>query len=131
MLLLPISRSNFDRRTGVEPFEGEGFQFLRSLLISTDEALQVGFDAESLGFRLGADFRFEVRMNGNTHKIPQFACFRSDSTPTAKRFSSGKGVFYVLHISGNPTRRERPLLRKRCTIGHGLLHASNDARNSV
>src|SRR6267378_167535 len=93
MLLLPISRSSFNRRAGVEPFEGEGFQFLRSLLISTDEAFQVSFDAESLGLRLGADFRFEVGMNGNTHKISQFACFRSDSTPSAKRFSSGKGLF--------------------------------------
>ena len=52
MLLLPISRSSFDRRPGIEPFEGEGFQFLRSLLISMDEAFQVSFYAESLGLRL-------------------------------------------------------------------------------
>src|SRR5467141_1586756 len=108
MLLLPISRPNFDRRAGVEPFQGEDFQFLRSLLISTDEALQVGFDTESLGLRLGADLRFEVGMNGNTHKISQFACFRSDSTPTAKRFSSGKGRF--LRPSKQPNRRAAGIL---------------------
>ena len=52
MLVLPMSRSNFDWRGGVEPFEGEGFQFLRSLLISMDEVFQVSFYAESLGLRL-------------------------------------------------------------------------------
>src|SRR6267378_6139065 len=90
MLLLPIRRPYFDRHTGVEPFEGERFQLLRSLLISTDKALQVGFDGESLGLRSGADFRFEFGMNGKAHNISQFARYRSDSTPTAKRFSSGK-----------------------------------------
>jgi hypothetical protein len=39
------------------------------------------------------------------------------------------GVFYFLHISRNP--EGAPLLRKRCTIGDGVLHASDDARNSV
>jgi len=72
MLLLPVRRPNFNRRPGVEPFEGERFQFLGSLLIGTDKALQVGFDAKSLGLRSGADFRFEIGMNGNTHRISHF-----------------------------------------------------------
>jgi len=62
MLFLPIRRPNLDRSARIESFESERFQFLRSLLISTDKALQIGFDGESMGFRAGADFGFEVGM---------------------------------------------------------------------
>jgi hypothetical protein len=91
MLVLPIRRSDFDRGVGTEPFEGERFQFLRSLLISADKALQVGFDAESLGFRAGADFRFEVGMNSNIRWISKISCFQDDCTPKVDSFSSREG----------------------------------------
>jgi hypothetical protein len=44
MLVLPIRRTNFNRRTGVKSLKGERFQFLHSQLVRTNKALQVSFD---------------------------------------------------------------------------------------
>jgi hypothetical protein len=57
MLVLPIRRTNPNRRTGVKSFKGERFQFLHSQLVRTNQALQVGLDGQSLGFCNGFSIR--------------------------------------------------------------------------
>jgi len=75
MLVLPIRRTNFNRRTGVKSLKGERFQFLYSQLVRTNKAFQVGLDGQSLGFCSGTDSRLEIGMNGDTHEISQLTLY--------------------------------------------------------
>src|SRR5277367_1878237 len=92
MLDLPVGGTRFDGCAGVESLKGERFQFLGSRLIGADKTLQVGFNRKSLGHGPGADFRFELGMNGDISHFPSPA---GDSRPSAGYFSSGNATRFL------------------------------------
>src|SRR5208337_1967371 len=67
MFVFPITRPDLNRLAGVEPFKGQSFKLVLCLLLSADQALNVGFDSKSLGFRSGAESFFEVGMDCDRH----------------------------------------------------------------
>jgi hypothetical protein len=68
VLILPITRTDCERFTGVETLERQSFQFVLRSLLGANQALDVSLNGKSFGLRPGAKSCCELGMKRDDHK---------------------------------------------------------------